>query len=87
MLSAEAAELVTRCGPYLFMFYMAQTPDSVQYPETLTLTCCQRKNDLQTNTYRWQECVLEQIEAKISHSNTKYNSVYKYALWLNLSSF
>lgn len=40
------------------------------------------------NQYRpLQECALEQTEAKINHSNTICNSVYKYAWRLNLSSF
>lgn len=46
-----------------------------------------KKNDLQNDTYLWQECALEQNKAKISHSNTICKSVYKYASWLNLSSF
>lgn len=47
----------------------------------------EKKNDLQNDTYLWQECALEQNKAKISHSNTICKSVYKYASWLNLSSF
>lgn len=81
------AELVTKRGPHQLMSCMTQTPYSVSYLETLTLACCGRKKDLQTNTYLWQECAVEQTEAKISHLNTICNSVYKYALWLNLSFF
>lgn len=64
------------------------TPTSVHSLETLTLACCWSKKKWPPNQYLpLQECAVEQTEAKISHSNTICNSVYKYAWWLNLSSF
>lgn len=54
---------------------MTKTAYSVKYLETLSLACCGRKNDLQTNIYLWQECALEQTKAKITHLNTICNSV------------
>lgn len=81
-------ELVTGGGAHQFMYDPHPLLSSVSgNSDSCMLLEKKKKNDLQTNTYLWQECALEQNEAKISHLNTICKRVYKYALWLNLSSF
>lgn len=71
-----AVELAARRGTHRLMFVPSRPPPPFRIWE-LWLLCAARgeKKNLQNDTYLWQECALEQNEAKISHSSTICKSV------------